>query len=70
VSNHRFDVIQRVGNIKTGKIEKIVKTTDHGLFCNNDGKTYVSDLKECPMTIPIELRRSNELSWMKKKVRD
>lgn len=70
VSMERVIKIQRVGVIKTGRFERRETRIDLGEFCNNDGKHFVRDLKECPipgaLAVPLVPFVVDELTWMKR----
>ena len=59
--------IQRVGVIETGLLEKREISLGKGAFCNNDGRTYVEDLNECPIpaavSVPLVPYEISELDW-------
>lgn len=73
-SNEVRRTTQRVGVIKTHLLERREIRIKLGAFCNNDGKHFVSELKECPIPgalaaplLPFEI---DELTWMRMKSGD
>jgi hypothetical protein len=61
--------IQRVGILKTGLMERREREIPLGLFCNNDGKTFIKNLKVCPIPealgVPLVCPILTELNWMR-----
>ena len=61
---------KHVGVIKTQLMERIETRIKLGLWCNNDGRHYVRELKSCPaidaLTTPIVPREPDLVAWMKK----
>lgn len=61
-------IVQRVGVVKTGTLEKRTTVVRMGTFCNNDGRHFVHDLAECPMSAalaaPLVKHEITELEWM------
>ena len=66
--------VQRVGVIKTGKLERREVRTNLGERCENDGRKTVGELTECPADIALGVKitpgmyQVNELDWMKRRM--
>ena len=58
--------------VKTGKTERREVRTPLGERCNNDGRHYVRELKECPadiaLGVPLVPYEVSELDWMRTKM--
>jgi hypothetical protein len=57
--------------VKTGKTERREVRTPLGEWCNNDGRHYVRELKECPtdiaLGVPLVPYVESELDWSKRR---
>ena len=63
--------VQRVGVIKTGTYERRETSANLGAWCNNDGRHFVRELKECPQpapgSVPLVMPEISELEWMRRR---
>lgn len=64
--------VRDFSDLKTSKRGKKVVYVEKGVFCNNDGKHYVKDLKACPMVAalaaPLTPYVPNELEWARMRI--
>lgn len=71
VSIEKIRNVQRVGVLKTGKIERRESIILLGERCNNDGRCMVSELRECPipaaLAVPLVPFEISPLEWMRRR---
>ena len=64
--------IQLVGDLKTNKLVHHLCRIPLGKFCNNDGRHFVKDMKECPvpaaLAVPLVPYQVSEREWFARRI--
>ena len=70
-SEIKIPVVNRTVDLKKKVIRKETTYDNKGVFCNNDGKHYVKDLKGCPKVdafgVPMVPYVVSELDWSRRR---
>jgi len=69
-SENKIPRVERIADLKTKTIQKKTTYENKGVFCNNDGRHYIRDLKVCPASealgVPLVPYVESEFDWMRR----